>query len=368
MLLEATTDGAVIAGLAHSLRQSRSSFDSNRRNPIPRSRRCDFGDPLRSKTTSCYDLPQGLRRGDNVPNEARLWKCPHRRMKRGNCRRTGIASSQRSRRSDRCVTATVELPKRSHVGRRPSPFCASCFSKGSRAVFSSSRRRAVEALAALGARDVLIEFLESSPDIADPVERLGEDAVMNAAARSLRELRDPRALQLFLSLVRRRPLSGVMAALGGFQAPETIPYFIDALAEDECRPEAEAALRKMASLAHDALIVTALQDPTRQDRESEFRLRQRRSALALLVQTGVRSNEWASLRNIMEDEDPKLVALACRLCLACAPELERREAIDRLRRLLPTRTSRCVWTSSNVLRNRRDAKESAEQSPRSTRT
>jgi len=199
-----------------------------------------------------------------------------------------------------------------------------------------SRRRAVEALAALSAQDVLIEFLESSPDIADPVERLGEDAVMNAAARSLRELRNPRALQLFLSLVRRRPLSGVVAALGGFQAPETIPYFIDALAEDECRPEAEAALQKMASLAHDALIVAALQDPTRKDRESESRLRQRRSALALLVQTGVRSSEWPALRNIMEDQDPKLMVLACRLCLACAPELERREAIDRLRRLLPS--------------------------------
>ncbi len=199
-----------------------------------------------------------------------------------------------------------------------------------------SRRRAVETLAALGARDVLIEFLESSPDIADPVERLGQDAVMNAAARSLRELRDPRALQLFLSLVRRRPLSGAVAALGGFQAPETIPYFIDALAEDECRPEAEVALRKMASRTHDALIVAALQDPTRQDRESESRLRQRRSALALLVQTGVRSNEWAALRNIMEDQDPKLVVLACRLCLACAPELEKQEAIDRLRRLLPS--------------------------------
>ena len=158
------------------------------------------------------------------------------------------------------MTATVESPKRSLVGGRPFPFCASCFSKGSRAVFSRTRRRAVEALAALGAQDALIEFLESAPDITDPVERLGEDAVINAAARALCDLREPRVFQLLLSLVKRRTLSGVVAALGPFRRPETIPYLIDALAEDESCPEAEAALREMASLAHDALIVTALQD------------------------------------------------------------------------------------------------------------
>ncbi len=198
-----------------------------------------------------------------------------------------------------------------------------------------TRRRAVEALASLGAHDVLIEFLESSPDIADPVEKLGEDAVINAAARALRNLREPRVFQLLLSLVKRRALAGVVAALSGFDRPETIPYLIDALAEDESRPEAEAALREMASLAHDALIVAALQDPTRRERESESRLRQRRSALALLAQTGVRPSEWLVLRDLMKDQDPKVMVLACQLCLACAPQVERREAIVRLRRLLP---------------------------------
>jgi hypothetical protein len=199
-----------------------------------------------------------------------------------------------------------------------------------------TRRRAVEALALLGAQDALIEFLESSPDIADPVERLGEDAVVNAAARALRDLREPRVFQLLLSLVKRKALPGLVAALGRFRRPETIPYLIDALAEDESRPEAEAALREMASFAKDALIAAALQDPMRPDRESQSRLRQRRSALALLVQTGVRSSEWPALRNIMKDQDAKLIVLACQLCLSCAPKTERREAIDRLRRLLPS--------------------------------
>jgi hypothetical protein len=45
---------------------------------------------------------------------------------------------------------------------------------------------AVAALAALRADEVLLDFLEAAPEveIADPVERTGEDAVINAAARA----------------------------------------------------------------------------------------------------------------------------------------------------------------------------------------
>jgi HEAT repeat protein len=199
-----------------------------------------------------------------------------------------------------------------------------------------TRRRAVEALALLGAHDVLIEFLALSPEITDPIERVGEDAVVNAAARALIGLREPRVFQLLLSTIKRRILPGVVTALGGFRRPESIPYLIDALAEDESRPRAEVALREVAALAHDALIAASLRDPAHRDHESESRLRQRRSAVALLVQTGVQPGEWPALRDIMEDQDPKLAQLACELCLNYAPEAERRQAIVRLRRLLPS--------------------------------
>jgi hypothetical protein len=46
------------------------------------------------------------------------------------------------------------------------------------------RGRAAEALAALGAFDVLADFLRSRQPIADPVERLGEEVVTGAAARA----------------------------------------------------------------------------------------------------------------------------------------------------------------------------------------
>ncbi len=48
-----------------------------------------------------------------------------------------------------------------------------------------TRRRAVSALAALRAYGVLLEFIGLHGDAADPVERLGDDAVVNAAAMAL---------------------------------------------------------------------------------------------------------------------------------------------------------------------------------------
>jgi hypothetical protein len=87
--------------------------------------------------------------------------------------------------------------------------------------------------------------------------------------------------ELLLWLAETRPLPGVIAALGASGRVEAIPYIIDALAEDENRLAAESALRNFGSLAHQALTVTACKDSL--DRESESRLRQRRSALELLA-------------------------------------------------------------------------------------
>ncbi|HUW64990.1 MAG TPA: hypothetical protein VMW83_09890 [Spirochaetia bacterium] len=47
------------------------------------------------------------------------------------------------------------------------------------------RSHAVEVLAALGAKDVLLDFLAHPRDVADPVEQAGEDSVTNAVARAL---------------------------------------------------------------------------------------------------------------------------------------------------------------------------------------
>jgi len=71
------------------------------------------------------------------------------------------------------------------------------------------------------------------------------------------------------------------------------------------------------------------------ERESQSRLRQRRSALELLIETGVQARTWPVLRNLMQDQDAKIAVLACKICLIRADEPEKREAIFRLISLLP---------------------------------
>ena len=195
-----------------------------------------------------------------------------------------------------------------------------------------TRVRAVEALALVGAHDVLIEFLDSLHDADDPLERLGDDAIVNAAARALTGLGRPCIFHLLTSLAENRIRPGVIAALGAYRRVEAIPYLLAALAEDESRPSAEVALLGLGAAARDALAAAARRRPL--DEDSESRLRQRRSALALLLQIGVEPRQWPQLREIMQDRDPKAQQLACRISLAFAPESERAEAVVRLKQLM----------------------------------
>lgn len=150
-----------------------------------------------------------------------------------------------------------------------------------------TRCRAVDALAALNARDVLLEFLSAPHEAIDPVERLGDDAVVNATARAIARYREEQVFQLLMTLARHRPLPGVIAALGSFCRPESIPCLIDALAEDECRPAAEAALIRLGPSARLALMHDAAPPAPSPEGESTSRMRQRRSILGLLAKIGV---------------------------------------------------------------------------------
>jgi HEAT repeat protein len=199
-----------------------------------------------------------------------------------------------------------------------------------RSGFFETRLRAVEALVLIGAHDVLIEFLESCREIADPVARLGEDAIINAAARALSGVEEPRVFPLLMSLAEKRIRPGIIAALGAFRRVESIPHLVAALAEDESRPSAEAALLDLGEAARDALLATARREPFT-DCESESRLRQRRSALALLAQIGVPPQAWRRLREIMQDRDPRIRQLACQIRPLESERPERSAASDRPR-------------------------------------
>jgi hypothetical protein len=170
-----------------------------------------------------------------------------------------------------------------------------------------TRCRVVHALSALGARDVLIEFLTQRPQATDPIERIGDDAVINAAARTLANYRDESVFQLLLSLARQRLLPGVIAALGSFRRSEAIPHLVDALAEDECRLAAEGALEKLGSVAHDALTATVTNARSPPESESPSSKRQRQSALGLLVRMAHRTRPTAPVCNRSKNAAPILV-------------------------------------------------------------
>jgi PBS lyase HEAT-like repeat len=196
------------------------------------------------------------------------------------------------------------------------------------------RCRAVEALAALGVTDVLIEYLETEPIISDPIERLGEDAVINAAARLLSNARDPRVFAILLRLGRHAHLTGVVAALGASGRAEAIPALVSALEDDASRSTAEASLRSFGRRARGALFNAATMQLPNGERESPSSIRRRQSALGLLDDIGVTREAWTILRHLVDDRDTKVAILACKICLKCATAVERSRAVRRLIGLL----------------------------------
>jgi hypothetical protein len=195
------------------------------------------------------------------------------------------------------------------------------------------RRWAVEVLAALHAHDVLADYLLAAHNASDPVERAGDEAVINAAARALAGVREEWVFRLLLNVVRRHFSAGVVEALGAFDRQEALPYLIEALAEDDCRIIAENSLRRLGSAARSALVHAALGRRSSPSDESETDLRQRRSALGLLVEMRPSLAEWEQVRRLMWDRDARIALLACTICLHVAPAAEKRSAILHLEKL-----------------------------------
>jgi hypothetical protein len=199
------------------------------------------------------------------------------------------------------------------------------------------RVHAVAALAALKADDVLLDFLGNAPavDIVDPVERTGEDAVINAAARALAYHLDNDVFAALIDIAEWRSLAGVIEALGEMRRKKAIPYLIEGLGSDFCRPAAEVALRKIGAAARPALIDTTLRAIPSIECETVSSLRTRRSAVGVLLDIGVTVEQWAVLQSLMWSRDDWLSALACNLALtARQPSLDKEAAVRRLFELL----------------------------------
>jgi hypothetical protein len=191
------------------------------------------------------------------------------------------------------------------------------------------RRWAVEALARLGAKEILIEYLKWEKDIPDPAVRAGEEAVEDAAARELAAFPGEDVLQLFLEVARTRPLPAVLEALGKLRALDAIPYLIGALEDDALRPSAEDALRNMANEARTALFETSIEIFPDRDHESRSSVLRRVAALNILADIGIPEGSWDEGHSLLEDADSRIVVAASRIAMGTAEAVGDRAKIAR---------------------------------------
>ena len=193
------------------------------------------------------------------------------------------------------------------------------------------RRRAVAALAALGASDVLMGFLAGHHELSDPVARAGEDAVVSTAARTLGLMGERRALPLIVRMAMRRPLPGMIDALGHFRDMQTIPALIRGLDEDDCRASAEGALLRLGPRSRDALLRAA--GIFAHDGRPEPRAR--RSAMKLLVEVGIEPGQRSAVRRFIWDVDAEVSLHAAQAYLRSGQIEGREEILQRLLKLMP---------------------------------
>ena len=195
------------------------------------------------------------------------------------------------------------------------------------------RCRAVAALAALGAQDVLIAFLHVDREIADPVESAGEDAVLNATARALLGCHRDVVFRRLRALVNARCLPGAIDALADFRQLATLPSFIDCLADDLACRAAEDAIRPFGLNAVPVLLANA--DLSEDRSESAFRMR--RAILRLLLELADPTNlPDCLLADPLDDPDPACGVLRCQLALETAELAQRKTLLTGLVNMVPT--------------------------------
>jgi len=220
-------------------------------------------------------------------------------------------------------------------GERAIPPLREFLLHGRPSVVHEPRRRAVRALAELGAKDVLVDYLRMPKPIADAAVRFGEEAVENAAAQALGNWQTQDAFEVLLEVGRSRVLPGVVEALGRFGRSEAIPYLITALGDDVARRDAEHSLRSLGEGIRTALIEAArTPDPSRRE-ESPSSLARRRSALRILASLWPKAETWLKVQPLLRDEDAEIAVSAAAIALKLGADTDKDLAVQRLIQVLP---------------------------------
>ncbi len=178
------------------------------------------------------------------------------------------------------------------------------------------RMNAVKALAEIGAKSVLIEYLRHPIGSNDPVVRLGEEAVRNTALRELVRWPDEDVATTVMDILRERPLPGACEAAGRLRLLHAAPYLVDALADDVSRPPAMDALRSMLPEVTPLLIETSLRWRRDGSEDDEPPLHRRaQAAMRVLSESALTPEEGVRLDPLLICDDPEIVACASRILL-----------------------------------------------------
>lgn len=221
-------------------------------------------------------------------------------------------------------------------GRSAIPALRRFLIEGKPGVVYQPRRWAVEALAGIGARDVLIEYLKQKRPILDPAVRFGEVPVENAAARALARWQDDETFRTLLTIADQHSRLGFVEALGRYQRPEAIPYFVHALEDDICRSAAEAALRMLSTGAIPALVEASLTWLPSADEERPASVRRRASTLQILSEMELPREAWRSLRMLVNDPHLDVAIAVSKVALRQGDQADRIASARRLVDVLPS--------------------------------
>ncbi len=197
------------------------------------------------------------------------------------------------------------------------------------------RQLAVETLAELGAKDVLLDYLDNPVPLKDPVVRMGEDAVRSTAARELGRWQTEDVFICLMRFGRDHLLPGVIETLGKFRRPDSLQYFLWALGDGVCRSYAEDAIRTLEEAARPSLIEAANMPEPSAEEEIASSIQRRRWILRILADLKITANEWQRLRDLLAASDPDMVITTSRIALEIAPELDKWKAVHRLIEMLP---------------------------------
>jgi HEAT repeat protein len=207
--------------------------------------------------------------------------------------------------------------------------------EGKRSVVYQPRRAAVEALGALGAKDVLLQYLTWKREIEDPATRFAEQSVKNSAARELAKWRSKDVLDALLSFGVPHCHPGIVEALGQFGCSEAIPYLLHALEDDLCQAAAINGLRALGREAELALVTAARTKLPTSDEERPSSRRRRTKALEVLVEIGPSAQSWSWLRPLLEDSDPGIVTAVSRIAAFLGNREDKKTAAGRLLDVMP---------------------------------